>query len=297
MNAATLSPEAAAYLAELERELADLPREEREDLLEEVEASLVEGGDDPAGHLGTPARFAAELRASAGLPPAAKPAPPKEPLWTRIRRAPRTRAAAATAHELAPIWWLVRGFVVIALLSVGVQGHYRDLVPLLTGEPALDVLILSLAPILSVVLGLAGRRGKLPLRPLWVVLDVGLAIALLFTPAMYNELKGRTDSRVVFVESMAPAPAGLANNGVSLRNVYAYDRKGRLLHDVRLYDQDGKPLELGRGAPPDPNRRSVFAKDGKELFNAFPIRYFEPGTNRVAHPNAVPARLNPRPLR
>ena len=296
MSAATLSPAAAAYLAELERELADIPHEERADLLEEVEASLVEAGDDPVAHLGTPARFAAELRTSAGLPPRpAQPVAPREPLWTRLKRNPHARAAAATARELAPIWWVVRGLVVIALLSVGVQAHYRDLVPLLTGEPVLDVLILSLAPILSVVIGLAGRRGKLPLRRVWIALDVALAAALLFTPAMYDELTGRTDSAVYVAADPQPT-AGLAKDGIPLRNIYAYDAKGRLLHDVRLYDQDGKPLEIGRGAQ-DPERRPVETRGGITLFNAFPIRYYQPGTHRVAHPNAAPADLSPRPLR
>jgi uncharacterized membrane protein len=63
----TLPPEAAAYISRLEREPADLPPDERADLLEEVEASLLEGEQE----LGDPARFAAELRASAGLPAAA----------------------------------------------------------------------------------------------------------------------------------------------------------------------------------------------------------------------------------
>jgi hypothetical protein len=68
MSSATLSSAAAAYLTERERELADIPHEERAGLLEEVEASLLEAGEEPVASLGTPARFAAELRTSAGLP-------------------------------------------------------------------------------------------------------------------------------------------------------------------------------------------------------------------------------------
>jgi hypothetical protein len=296
MSAATLSPAAAAYLAELERELADIPHEERADLLEEVEASLVEAGDDPVADLGTPARFAAELRASAGLPPRpAQPAPHQEPLWTRLKRDPRTQAALGTARELAPIWWLLRGVLVVALLSVGVGSHYREIVPVLTGEPAVDVLLLALIPVASVAIGLAGRRHRFPLRPLGIAINLALAACLLLVPGLIDELNGRTDT--VFVESNPAVPAGFANRGVPVQNVYAYDRRGRLLHDVRLYDQGGRAIEVGRGAPPDPNRRLVFARGGRQLFNAFPIRYYEPGTHRVAHPDAAPARLNPRPLR
>jgi hypothetical protein len=60
--------------------------------------------------------------------------------------------------------------------------------------------------------------------------------------------------------------------------------------------RNGKPLNVGRGAA-DPNRRPVVNREGARLFNAFPIRYFEAGTDRVAHPNAVPRDLKPQPLR
>jgi hypothetical protein len=29
-------------------------------------------------------------------------------------------------------------------------------------------------------------------------------------------------------------------------------------------------------------------KSGKQIFNAYPIRYFDPGTGVVAHPGAAP---------
>ena len=87
-----------------------------------------------------------------------------------------------------------------------------------------------------------------------------------------------------------------ADDGLPVRNIYPYDAHGRLLHDVRLYDQNGRPLDIGRGAT-DPNRRPVFNRNGARLFNAFPVRYFDPGTNRVAHPDAVPHGLKPKPLR
>ena len=60
-----------AYLAQLRAELDDLAADERDDTLAEVEASLLESaGDEPlAAQFGPPAAFAADLRASAGLPP------------------------------------------------------------------------------------------------------------------------------------------------------------------------------------------------------------------------------------
>ena len=67
----------------------------------------------------------------------------------------------------------------------------------------------------------------------------------------------------------------------------AYDRAGRLLYDVRLYDSYGKPLDWGAYSA-NPDRRQVTDAEGQPVFNAFPIRYVEPGTNRVADPEAAP---------
>lgn len=45
----------------------------------------------------------------------------------------------------------------------------------------------------------------------------------------------------------------------------------------------------------DPGRRQVFERSGGRAFNAFPIRSFEPGTWRLARPNAGPG-VDPDPL-
>jgi hypothetical protein len=85
----------------------------------------------------------------------------------------------------------------------------------------------------------------------------------------------------------APLTAGLVNSGVPVDNIYPYSRDGKLLHDVFLYDGTGSPLNV-RPHAPDPDRRVPATANGVPLFNVFPIRYFEPGTTRVAFPNAGP---------
>ena len=64
---------------------------------------------------------------------------------------------------------------------------------------------------------------------------------------------------------------------------------GRLL----LYTGSGVPLDAG-GASIDPQRRVLRTKSGKQIFNAYPIRYFDPGTGEVAHPGAAPHVTIPR---
>ena len=73
MTAPTTTPAAEQYLTEVERELADLPADERAELLEDLAmhlAALQEEPDDRSltERLGSSASYAAELRSAAGLP-------------------------------------------------------------------------------------------------------------------------------------------------------------------------------------------------------------------------------------
>jgi hypothetical protein len=92
-----------------------------------------------------------------------------------------------------------------------------------------------------------------------------------------------------------PSPKGvpgLVSDGVPVLNIYPYTRDGRLLHDVLLYDQEGRPLDVMPGDT-DPTRRVLSATGGQRIFDSFPILHFAPGTTRVANPNAAPPLLGP----
>ncbi|HEY0696218.1 MAG TPA: hypothetical protein VGD43_00230, partial [Micromonospora sp.] len=69
--------EIARYVGEVRRELADLPPETRDELLEDLPEHLTEvaaEADGPlADRLGTPQAYAAELRTAAGFGPPAEP--------------------------------------------------------------------------------------------------------------------------------------------------------------------------------------------------------------------------------
>ena len=69
-------------------------------------------------------------------------------------------------------------------------------------------------------------------------------------------------------------------------NIYAYDAAGRMLHDVRLYDQDGNPLSLGLAF--DPTKQQTLDAAGQKADNAFPYRYLDPTTGEVTDPEAAP---------
>jgi hypothetical protein len=121
-----LPPNVAEYLDALRAELADLAPEERDDLLSEVEPSLLEAAaddDEPiAARLGPAADFAADLRASAGLPPAPRGSAAPRSRLRDLARHPAVGRTASVLRELAPVWWIARAYVAVAALA-SLTGH------------------------------------------------------------------------------------------------------------------------------------------------------------------------------
>lgn len=288
MTYATIPANVEAYLAELRSELADLAADERDDLLAEVEASLFESaGDEPlAAQFGSPAAFAADLRASAGLPPKPVAKAPRKPRidWSRV---------LSQTRVLAPIWWALRGYVAVAALALLASAKFSARQPAIPwfGSAGLGALAIAGGVLISVAIGLWVRVS----RPLAIAGNAILALALipviahLASPERNPVAAANSDQELVQrMEALRyqQLNSGLTYNGGAVKNVYPYDRRGRLLHDVRLFGDGGRPLDFG-AAGADPARRPVFTVDG-EVLNAFPIRYREPGTDKVANPNAGP---------
>lgn len=291
MNGTTLErPDVAAYLDAVRARLADLPAEERDDLVADVEASLLESGEPP--NL-SPEEFVAELREAAGLVPNTAPAAPARPSLLNTLRAwassERTVALLRTARELEPIWWLVRAYVATAVVALPAGWGW----PLGAGTRSYTLsvetsaLVLVLAAVVSVWLGLRGRRGAVGLPRVRLALNLALAVATI--PIAAHSMERLNDrSHVVYVAA-EPVP-GLANGGRQIRNLYPYSRDGRLLQDVLLYDDRGLPVPIMIGFD-DPLRRVLERADGRTIRNSYPIRYYEPGTRRVARPDLAP-RVN-----
>jgi hypothetical protein len=290
-NATIDRPDVEAYLAAVRDELADLGADERDDLLADVEASILESAEESdapiAARLGPPADFAAELRAAAGLGGAPAARSWRLPSLEQLRSDPRVVAARRVARELAPIWWVARAYVVVALIgwladddrSTSPPGTFR------LGGPELGLALLALALTASLALGLWQRRhdGRLAAP----TLAVNLVLAVLAVP-VYDDLLDwlKNPPAAVVIVDEPVVHAGVAHDGVPVENIYAYSRDGRLLLDVLLFDQNGTPLSIRPET--DPLRRILRARNGAEVLNSYPIRYFEPGTRRVARPYAGP---------
>ncbi|MFL5846039.1 MAG: HAAS signaling domain-containing protein [Solirubrobacteraceae bacterium] len=279
----TRPPEVAEYLDRVRAQLGDLPAAERDELMADVEASLLDAATDTAvpltERLGSPEAFAGELRAAAGL--AAPSAPPAPSRTDRLRR--HARSLADATRDFAPAWWVLRAYVAVAafaLLTESGWAYRLQLVPVLSSADVTIVVGLSVLG-LSVWLGRRGFRAML-------VADVILAVAIV-PVAIHLERQYRGGGEATVTTVVEPATQGLATDGRPIANIYAYDRTGKLLHDVRLYDETGAPLSVGSADPQqDPLRRTVRSASGARVLNAFPIRYFEAGSRHVARPDAAP---------
>jgi hypothetical protein len=284
-------PEVTEYLAAVRAALDDLPATERDDLLAEVEPSLLDAASETGGNvsarLGPAEEFAAELRTAAGLQLPPRKADDGSRLLLaarRLARDPRFREL----RRLAPIWWFARGYLLVAAiaLAAGTSWSLRYfLVPHL-GTAWLGLLAIAAAAALSIWFGLRTPRATRLVALANLVL-LGLAI-----PVLWHFQRRQLPTRVVELTLYQPTQ-GLTLNGVPVNNIYPFSRKGRLLHDVLLYTGAGTPLDAP-GAAIDPQRRVLRTKEGKQIFNAYPIRYFDPGTGEVAHPGAAPQVRIPR---
>jgi hypothetical protein len=278
-------PEVSEYLAAVRAALDDLPPTERDDLLAEVEPSLLDAASETGGNvsarLGPAEDFAAELRSAAGLqvPPRRTVSEPRLLVAARrLVRDPRVQEL----RRLAPIWWVARAYLLVAAIALAAGASWSlryFFVPHLS-TAWLGLLVIAAAVALSIWIGL-----RTPRATHLVVLGNVVLLALAI-PVLSHFRHRQLPVQVVTVATYQPTQ-GLTLNGVPVTNIYPFSRQRRLLHDVLLYDGTGAPLDAP-GAAIDPQRRVLRTKSGKQIFNAYPIRYFDPGTGQVTHPGAAP---------
>ena len=185
-------------------------------------------------------------------------------------------------RRLAPIWWILRAYLLVAAiaLAAGVSWSLRYfLVPHL-GPGWLGLLVIAAAAALSIWIGLRTPRAS------HLVVAGNVVLLALAIPVLSHFRHRGLPVRVIVTTAYLPTQ-GLTYNGEPVNNIYPFSRDGRLLHDVLLYTGAGTPLDAP-GAEIDPQRRVLRTTSGKQIFNAYPIRYFDPGTGEVTHPGAAP---------
>lgn len=259
-----------AYVAGVREALADLPPEDLDDLTAGMAADLSEVVRERGGaltdHLGSPASYAAELRAAAGLPTSTgqRPAWRRVPArlgerWRRLRaEQPAVGVAADYVATLRPAWWLLRGLTVAYLLTDVFGSH-----PLTS---PIGVVLAVLAMSLSVWLGLrpASRR-----RWWTVAVNVVLGVAAVAVVLAVWSALDRADR----VRPEAPMTS-LSSNEVLTSNFYVYDAEGRRIDAARIFTADGHPLVAVDhfmpwiGANPDTDPAPVPELQRKDTFGS-----------------------------
>ena len=276
------------YLDAVAAALADLPAEDRDDLLEDLAGHLAavarEDGDVPLTlRLGPPEQYAAELRTSAGLP-----APPDAPArgfgllrsqltadWRRVSRSSWGREVGAFLPLLTPAWWVLRAYLLVFVLALMSGSGLRGAVLLDVGLPLVGWALLAAAVVGSVRLG--RRRLEEPRRRLLLIGEVALA-GLAATVLVSGTA---APVQTVYVQDSAPLSADeqwpLLSQAGPVTDVFPYAADGTPLEDVLLFDQDGRPLRVGvqewwqDGCTRTP--RPPLAADGVPVPFSYPQRY------------------------
>jgi hypothetical protein len=262
MTAPTTTPAAEQYLADVERELADLPAEERAELLEDLGlhlAALEEEADERplAARLGSPGEYAAELRVAAGLPPRSAAGATGGRLGQGAHLARHAAASVADSSvvreirsfvpQLRPAWWVLRGYLVVLVPRLWHIDGTRDFpVPTLLGSHLVGGAAVALAIVMSVMLG----RRRLPRFGTVAVLALDLVILLGAVNLLHDGQWRSANSRVVYVTAnpgypFVDSPLITEAHG-PVTNILAFSPDGKPLDGVLLFDQDGRPLLSGQ---------------------------------------------------
>jgi uncharacterized membrane protein len=250
----SLEQEVARYVEAVRAALADVPAAERDELIEDLRDHLAEVAADGEGsladRLGPPAGYAAELRASAGLRPA--PTGTVRDRLAAVAGDARLNLARFDVKAgpvigyarvsdflrlLRPAWWVFRGYLAAMAVSWLLNNSGGiGLVPRLADSVIAGLVMLLGFVIGSIWLGLRGQALGLWGRR---AATAGTALAVLFGGIGLLE----SDDRARWGEDRyMPVYGDLYEH---IRDVYVYDSDGRLLTNVRLYDQDGQPVQLG----------------------------------------------------
>lgn len=309
------APEVSAFVDRVRTRLSDLTDEEREELVGGLEADIAELVSDGGSvcELGDPRAYADELRAAAGMERRSHAAGASGGLLLGMRRkahrrfgealgalldaardgwlalvgTPGLRGGWEIVASLRPVWWVLRAWLAVEVLSlfVGYGGGRLDLVPAF-GPPLAGTLLLVAAVAGSVQMGRGkvwpgrGHRGSPWSRVLLAGLN-GFAVAVL--SIIVSALPTWENVAIAFDDGYSAgsggSDGGLVYRGQSVRNVFPYDAQGRPLTGVQLFDQEGRPLRVARTSEVDwddhgRDRWAVtypWMNGGRALYNVVPL--------------------------
>lgn len=153
-----------------------------------------------------------------------------------VRSMPWGRPAIELVTSLRPAWWIARA-AALGLIAAFVAGS----VPF-------GLVVFLAAVVGSVWLGRQTAAGEVRGRRLLAV-QVGNAALAIGGLVALGAAAGTVTSggHVQYVDGGYgyPGPGFYDENGTQITNIFPYGPDGTLLENVRLYDQDGNPIDLG----------------------------------------------------
>jgi hypothetical protein len=307
----------ASYATAVRRQLVGLSAEQVEDLTDGLEADLADALADPlatpreaadgadlTARFGSPAAYAQELRAAAGLPDAG--APPKRRRMRNLLTAP-VRTGARTARDvldrlrqrpwwppveeflvtLTPAVWLVRGWLVAQVVSVVLRTLVPDGRSRIVWLPTtfMDWLLLVGLCVVSVQWGRGhwqGSRWSRRARLAATVVAVVAALPVFVSNAAHDaQVVDAAGSEYQTVYTPTQPQDGVVVAGMAVSNLFAYDAAGNPIDGVQIFDDRGRPVRTtsdeGRGEwslPGVADRWSFVSAqdaDGRNLWNVYPL--------------------------
>lgn len=234
----TLSPPKARYLEQVRDQLSDLSVEEREEIIQDLEAHLAELDDDRIeDELGNPVAFAAEFRSSAGLDkPARRPVWDTLPrFWNRLESSAESFGQLVRWPSIRPVWIWTRGWLLIcawALLYTG-EPFRRFPLPLIGNSSLTGLILVVLATLVSVWLDKDPQTRPRRVGSMTFSFVAGWALVA----TLLNPVASHTEVEVpypYFDRLTTP-------EGNPITNIYAYDMEGNPV-EVLLFDSEGQPL-------------------------------------------------------
>jgi hypothetical protein len=235
------------YYERVAAALADLPQDARDELLEDLPAHfaevIAEQGGPLVDRLGPPATYAAELRAAAGLDAGPDQAAGRAPIVVYYERFVAAlpeldrRAGKVIGYPLAseflrllrPAWWIARAVAIVVLIFAA------DILPADRFDDPIGWLLLAVAIVVSIRVGATGA----PRVPRWVgfavtaIAVVGSLFVLVNAPSLVRQYQ----SQDYYPASNGPLDA--------VTNIFPVDAQGHTLQQVTLYDQNGRPIQVG----------------------------------------------------
>ncbi|HEY4845161.1 MAG TPA: hypothetical protein VII89_05655 [Candidatus Dormibacteraeota bacterium] len=287
----------ASYAASVRTALSDLPPDQAEVLLEDLEDHLreiaAEAGGPLAERLGPPEQYAQELRAAYGA--AQANGRRQDPALRDIRRSVAWvtgstwyRQVRAFLPELRPAWWVLRAYLVVLVLTAASSRSYnlRPIPNPFSSRGLLQIIATAIAIVLSIRLG---RRDR-PLAKGGRLLAIGanIMVALIALPVLASMGTFPSMAMVEAGGGQSVDPQTLFSATGAVTNIYPYSKDGKPLTDILLFDQEGHPLTLSAKIG-DLTTDYAIGADGQPITNAYPLQQRhlngDPvGTPRVALP-------------